>query len=71
MKITCKEYNRRFKEKNYGYVVRIMFGTWCVCDGLAPDSDMLIDEHSLWCGTVLKSGLTMKQADELCALMNL
>lgn len=70
MKITCKEYNKRWKEENYGYVVRMLFGKWVVCDGYAPDSETEIDENSIFVGYIVKEFNTFEEADQLRNLLN-
>lgn len=70
MKITCKEYNRRWKEENHGYVIRHLFGKWAVCDGYAPDTDTETDEDSLHVGYLVKSFDTFEEADKLRNLLN-
>ena len=70
MKITCKEYNRRWKEKNMGYVVRNLFGKWVVCDGYAPDCESETEETAIFCGYIVKKFDTFEEADTLRNLLN-
>ena len=70
MKITCKEYNRRWKEKRLGYVVRNIFGKWAVCDGYAPDCETEVEENAIFCGYIVKKFNTFEEADKLRNLLN-
>lgn len=70
MKITCKEYNRQWKEKNLGYVVRMVFGKWVVCDGYAPDCESECDENAVFCGYIVKRFNTFEEADNLRNILN-
>jgi hypothetical protein len=70
MRITCKEYNRRFRAKQHGYVIRHLFGKWVVCDGYAPDCDTEIDENAIFCGYVVKTFDTFEEADHVRNLLN-
>ncbi len=70
MRITCKEYNRRLREKNLGYVLRCLFDKWVVCDGHAPDCDTEIDENAIFCGYVVKTFDTFEEADNLRNILN-
>lgn len=70
MKITCKEYNRRWKEKNMGYVVRNVFCKWVVCDGYAPDCDAEVEENAIFAGYIVKKFNTFEEADNLRNLLN-
>lgn len=70
MEITCKEYNRRWKEKKLGYVVRCLFGKWVVCDGYAPDCEAKVAENATFCGYVVKAFSTFEGADSLRNLLN-
>lgn len=69
--ITAKEYNRRFKEAGYSYVVRNLFGSWAVCDGLCRyDDDVMIEENSIHAGYVIKYFDTFEEADNLRNILN-
>lgn len=70
MKITCKEYNKRWKEKKLGYVIRYLFGEFVVCDGYAPDSDTEIEESAVFTGYVVKSYKTYEEAKQLRNILN-
>ena len=70
MKITCREYNKLWREKNLGYVTRNVFGKWAVCDGYAPDSNSPTDSENLFTGYVVKWFDTFEEADELRNLLN-
>lgn len=70
MKISGKEYNRRFKAKGYGFVVRSFWDKWAVCDGLAPDTDDLVEETSIFLGYVVKYLPSFEEADSLRNMLN-
>lgn len=70
MKITCREYNKKWEEKNLGYVVRNVFGKWAVCDGYAPDSDKEVDETAIFCGYIVKRFDTFEEANALRKTLN-
>jgi len=70
MKITCKEYNRKWKEEARGYVVRRLFEKWVVCDGYAPDCETEVEENAIFCGYVVKEFDTFEEADKLRNLLN-
>lgn len=70
MKITCKEYNERFKQENHGYVVRYLFGKYAVCDGLAPECDTLVEENSIFAGRVVKEFDTYEEVGNLRKILN-
>ena len=70
MKITCKEYNRRWEEKKLNYVIRLVFDKWVVCDGKAPDSDALVEENAVFCGYVVKRFDNFEEAKYLQNLLN-
>ena len=70
MKITCREYNRQWKEKNLGYVVRRLFDKWVVCDGYAPDCESECNENDIFCGYIVKRFNTFEEADKLRNLLN-
>lgn len=70
MLITCREYNRRWREEHLGYVVRYFCGKWVVCDGYAPDCDSEVDEKSIFCGYIVKEFDTADEALELQKILN-
>lgn len=71
MRITCKEYNRRWREKNGDqYVVRYLFDKWVVCDGYAPDCDTEIDENAIFVGKLVKVCDSFTKADTIRNLLN-
>lgn len=70
MKITCKEYNRRWARKGLGYVVRHLFGKWVVCDGFAPDCDTEVEEKRYFVEYVVKQFDTYEEADALRNILN-
>ena len=70
MKITCKEYNRRWEEKNNGFVVRYFFGEYAVCDGYAPDCNALVDDTDIFAGNVFQFFKTFEEADKLRNYLN-
>lgn len=70
MKITCREYNNRWKEKKTGYVIRYFCGKYVVCDGYAPDCDTEIDENNIFCGYIIKAFDTFEEAEKLRNILN-
>ena len=70
-KITCREYNRRWREKGLGYVVRYLLGKWVVCDGFAPDSDYEVDENALFCGHIACEFDNFEDADAARVHLNI
>lgn len=65
--IKAEEYNKKLDE--LGYVVRNVFGKWCVCDGKAP-SGIMVEKNSLFCGYIVKRFDTFDEANELRAILN-
>ena len=71
MKITCEEYNRRWKKKNTGYVVRGFGDKWLVCDGYAPTECFTeVEGTAIFVGYVVKAFNTFKEADNLRNILN-
>lgn len=70
MKITCREYNRRWEEKKIGYVIRYIFGKFAVCDGCAPDSEAEVEENAIFCGYIVKRFDSYEEAKNLRNLLN-
>ena len=67
--VTAEEFNKSRAATGIRFVIRFAFGSWVVCDGLAPNG-WVGDSNAAHIGYVVKWCDSYAQAEEICAMLN-